>query len=202
MGHIIGKIDQIEITSASSIYFFGVGKIDQVIVEETAGGTRIAAAIKTYFESYVESTITLLNGAEGAECSNAEDIAINIENLSTGSVGVNYDKASFIYLAPGNAFVKPRTENGIYGYTRINNASSVIMLYPIASVTVSTSPLIKGQKLWLSNLYGTFNVPGILTWTSPYLEISTDGFYMWKFTPSDTAHYNVVYGYVEVDVID
>jgi hypothetical protein len=196
-----GKIDQIEITAASSIYFFGAGKIDQVIVEETAGKTKIAAATKTNVESNAEAAITLLNGAEGTEFNIAEDTAINIENLSTGSVGLHYNKSSFVYLTPGYAFIAPRKEEGYYN-NRKNSASSVIKLYPIATESVSTTSLIKGQKLWFSNLKGTFNVSGILSWALPDLEISSGGYFMWKFTPTDTDHFKVVYGYIKVDVIN
>lgn len=197
-----GKIDQIKITSASSIYFFGAGKVDRIIVEETARKTKVAAAIKTYVEAYADGAITLLSGSEGTEFSVADDNAINIENLSKDGVGVNYDKANYIFLTPGYGFVTPRKEEANYGYTRSIIASSVIKLYPVAAGNVITAPLIKGQRLWLSNLYGSFNVPGVLTWTLPDLEVSADGYFMWKFTPTDTDHYKVVYGYVKVDVID
>ncbi len=198
---VSGKIDQIELRSTSSLYLSGGGKIDRVILADTAKGSRLAAAIPTKIEANADCIVSLMNGAEAIEIIIATGVATEIENLTMSPVGVYYGRSSFMYTSSGYKYSIPFV-NQTSEPNGIAVASSVVKLSPSRPMNVTASSIKYGQMLWFSNLHGDFIyntmiIPGSLSWVQPDMKPNS-GYFMWKFTPTDSDHFAILYGYAEV----
>lgn len=202
--NVSGKIDKIDVKTASSLYISGGGKAGQVILSGTADGSRLAVSLATYIEPLADCLISLLNGAEEVKLNLTKDTKTEVENLSSAAVVVNFGETDFTYISPGYQYSFPY-KDGFIGANGKATYSRTIKLYPSKPMYVIASPLEYGQKLFFSNLYGecTYNsiyIAGFMSWLLPDTVVTNTGSFVWKFTPADTDHYSVVYGHVEVRV--
>jgi hypothetical protein len=80
---------------------------------------------------------------------------------------------------------------------------------PVVATAVETTAVTEGQTLADSELSGTFKVSaddgtavaGTLAWDAPTTIVSETGEFAWTFTPTDRLTYNVVKGFVSVEVV-
>lgn len=198
-----GSIDKITVKAASKLVMNGLGKIKQVVVETTGDGSMMASYNLIDYDIYTNVIITLLEGSDGTTIAVYKNASAKVENLSKASVPITYGEANYILTSTGFAVIV----SDKYGYTPlgITNVSSVVKFTPVYHTAVTASPVARDSSLSSSMMIGSFDylgtqVEGILTWASPSTVVKEHGYFQWIFVPSDSKHYNKVYGMVYVEV--
>ncbi len=200
---VSGKIDKIRITAATKLILTGSGNVNQLVLEEAADGTMLAAAIALDYVAHGDAILSVLEGAEAIKIKISENAFAIIENLSKASVGINFGSSNYILSGPSGAHQISR--DGRSTFLGKTDVSSVVKFTPVTMYLVTASSITNGFTLTNSSLSGTFNykgtvVEGVITWLTPNMVMNTSGYHPWVFIPTDTKHYDKVYGVAAVVV--
>lgn len=208
---IYGNLASLVTDVTSKLNISGDGNLDQITISSDAKDSELATSMTTKITSYTDSTIALIQGAEESRVEFLSKVNARVENLTDSNIMVYwlqdywFNNDWFHACCPigkMTGFLITPLESSLIKNLEV---SSITKLSPKATTSVTTFEMTAGLPLRAFGLYGVFQygstiLPGTLEWLNPNMEVITSGYYPWVFIPTDSEHYNNVYGISYVNV--